>query len=247
MAFNKNGLILYTGPSLIDGAPIVVIATGLATGSANSKTGAMIQTFILTQSNEPHTALKLGEDYSICGDCPHRGNGKGEARTCYVNLGHGPLAVYRCWKRGNYKRASGDFSAFEGRVVRFGTYGDPAAVPAKIWENIASVASGTTGYTHQWQTKPANTVHCMASVDSIEQAKLARDNGMRYFRVATDQTVLAGEVICPASEEAGKKVTCEQCQACNGLYKGRKSNIVIMAHGTGASKTNIQNLIARVA
>ena len=27
-AINKNGVILYEGPSLIDGAPIVVIATG---------------------------------------------------------------------------------------------------------------------------------------------------------------------------------------------------------------------------
>ena len=39
-----NGVILYEGPSMLDGAPIVVIATGIRTGSTNVKTGAMIQT-----------------------------------------------------------------------------------------------------------------------------------------------------------------------------------------------------------
>jgi hypothetical protein len=38
-----NGAILYRGPSLLDGAPIVAIVTGLASTSANAKTGAMLQ------------------------------------------------------------------------------------------------------------------------------------------------------------------------------------------------------------
>jgi hypothetical protein len=50
--------ILYEGPSMIDGKPIVVIAT---VGSANSKTGAMVQTWIMRQDVEPHHALKTGK------------------------------------------------------------------------------------------------------------------------------------------------------------------------------------------
>ena len=44
MATNPNGRILYEGPSMLDGAPIVVIATGFAERTANAKTGSMIQT-----------------------------------------------------------------------------------------------------------------------------------------------------------------------------------------------------------
>jgi hypothetical protein len=39
-----TGLVLYEGPSLIDGAPIVVIANRIANPSTNVKTGAIAQT-----------------------------------------------------------------------------------------------------------------------------------------------------------------------------------------------------------
>ena len=44
---NKNGYILYQGPSVLDGVEIVVVATGFDTKSQNSKTGDMIQPTIL--------------------------------------------------------------------------------------------------------------------------------------------------------------------------------------------------------
>lgn len=37
-----NGLVLWEGPSPIDGAPLVCIAMGLKRGSANSKTGVRV-------------------------------------------------------------------------------------------------------------------------------------------------------------------------------------------------------------
>ena len=49
-------------------------------------------------------ALKRGLDFLICGNCIHRGDGKGKKRTCYVNLGQGPRAVWEAWKRGRYER-----------------------------------------------------------------------------------------------------------------------------------------------
>ena len=66
------GVILYEGPSMIDGAPIVVIANRIDTDSNNAKTGAMVQTFIMRQDIAPHEATKTGDDASICGDCTHR-------------------------------------------------------------------------------------------------------------------------------------------------------------------------------
>ena len=90
---NRNGVILYEGPSLIDGAPIVVIATGLKKPSKNAKTADMVQTWILRKDIHPKYAVRSGDDVSICGQCPHRmrehlepdGSTK-TLRTCYVNM-----------------------------------------------------------------------------------------------------------------------------------------------------------------
>ena len=41
--------ILYRGPSLINGAPIVVVAVYRKGRGVNAKTGAMVQTYILEQ------------------------------------------------------------------------------------------------------------------------------------------------------------------------------------------------------
>ena len=65
------GYIAYEGPSLIDGAPIAVIINKID-GSDNSKTGAIVQSFIIRSDVGPTDALKTGQDESVCGDCPHR-------------------------------------------------------------------------------------------------------------------------------------------------------------------------------
>ena len=63
-----TGYVIYKGASLIDGKPIVVIAN---ISSVNAKTGNAIQTTILRDDIDPLLANKTGEDYSICGTCPH--------------------------------------------------------------------------------------------------------------------------------------------------------------------------------
>jgi hypothetical protein len=93
----------------------------------------------------------------------------------------------------------------------------------------------TTGYTHAWKyCDPLHKHYCMASCDTEEEALLARSNGWRTFRVTESpgDRSLSDEVICPASDEAGKKLQCIDCGACNGTSQGRKSHIVIKAHGS---------------
>ena len=51
-----NGVILYEGPSLLDGEPIVAILTGLRSSSCNRKTGAMLQTWIMRADVSPAEA-----------------------------------------------------------------------------------------------------------------------------------------------------------------------------------------------
>jgi hypothetical protein len=91
--------IIYQGPSLYDGAPIVVIATY---SDRNTKTGGVVQTYILRADVNPLEASKTGDDVSICGSCPHRGTPttdparkQAKGRTCYVNLGQGVLITWR--------------------------------------------------------------------------------------------------------------------------------------------------------
>jgi hypothetical protein len=231
-----TGYVVYRGPSELDGAPIVVIA--LTGGSTNSKTGNMVQTYILREDIDPVAAVKVGADVSICGDCRHRGNGiDGTGRSCYVNLGHGPSSVYRAFQRGRYPvDADAAADACAGRIVRLGTYGDPAAVPVDVWLALLAQSAGRTGYTHQWRTAPQLRHLVMASADTPMGADVARAMGWRTFRVRTAaQPMLVRESVCPASAEAGKKLQCADCRACDGAT-GRKGSIAIIVHGALAKR-----------
>lgn len=64
-------MIILEGPPPIDGAPIVAILNG-ATGrsSANRKTGAMAQLWIIRADISPVDAIHTGEDASVCAPSP---------------------------------------------------------------------------------------------------------------------------------------------------------------------------------
>ena len=247
-------MIIYEGPSALDGAPIVVIV--LAGRSTNSKTGEMVQTYILRSDMSPIDAVARGADVSICGDCPHRGTvvelpdgtTKNMDRTCYVNLGHGPRAVYDAYLRGVYPRVTvGEAArAVAGRLVRIGTYGDPTAIDVSIWARLVANAKGHTGYTHQWRARPEFRGIVMASADNETDATDAHAAGWRTFRVAMPGAAerLANEAICPASAEAGKKLQCADCLACSGASGGRRGSIVIQAHGSTAVMANVRRAVA---
>jgi len=239
--------IIYDGNSLIDGKPIVVIAIPK---SSNDKTGNMVQTFIICKDTDPITANRRGEDYSICGNCVHRGvpnfkknSGGADKRSCYVML-LGVLSVYKAYKKGNYTLAQGHDAIAElgiDREVRLGTYGDSSAVPSYIWDSLLSKSKGRTGYTHQFDIKSADVRAdlCMISVDTKEQAYHQWSLGNRTFRVGkTLQDMVKGkEILCPASKEAGQRTTCEKCLLCSG-NKIKAKNIFITAHGTGKNNYN---------
>ena len=241
-----SGVILYQGPSLLDGAPIVVIATGLDS-SSNGKTGNMIQTHILRADMFPMDAIYNGEDSSICGDCVHRGDGTGKGRTCYVTVYQAQTAIYKAFLRGIYPMydpAVHD-KYLKGRAIRFGSYGDPAAAPIDMWRALKTLARMTTGYSHQWRiVSPDWAKLVMASADTPDDVAHARQLGYRSFRVGDEK--LEGEVLCPASKEAGKKLQCIDCGACGGA-DGRNSSIYIPLHGGTAVMSNKPRLIARIA
>lgn len=228
-------MLVWEGKSELTGEDIIVLATRAASPSkANMKTGDMVQVSILRADVNPTEALKLGLDEATCGDCPFRSVASGGDGGCYThkNLRLG-RAQTSSW---NAHAAKGsrpfDAEAFRGLKVRFGSYGDPAAVPFEVWESIAAVAEGVTGYTHQWRiADPRFAEVCMASADSVMESLQAQAKGYRTFRPKADGTARQpGEVVCPASAEAGFKTDCATCMACGGIGSGRTQNITINLH-----------------
>lgn len=249
--------IIYRGPSLIDNKPIVVLAV-FPKGKSNSKTGAVVQTYILADNGfDPMHNNKTGADFSICGNCLHKGTPTDNpdkklatGRACYVNLMHGPWQVYKAFKRGNYKQAQtpDDIASIGAdRMVRLGSYGDPLAVPKTVWKALTSKSKGWTGYTHQSGLVGASgqvlagSSYLMLSADSKEQAQTAWDNGMRTFRIIpvkpnpADALDPYNEIMCPATtvkvSPSDKGVQCVDCRLCKGGNKGK--SIAIVAHGIG--------------
>jgi len=224
------GYILYKGKSLINGDPIVVIAT---MSSNNPKTGNEIQTWILVDNGiKPNENVKTGSDASVCGDCPKRPINAVKGNKCYVKTFQAPRSVYDAFQRGRYSE-TWNSRTFFGRMVRLGSYGDPAAVPFEVWEKVLKRTSGHTGYTHQWQSKtfdPRLSQYVMASVDNVKEAGIAIKKKYRYFRVKDiTESKIKKEATCPASKEAGNLLTCSTCRACSGS-NGRKGNIAINQH-----------------
>jgi len=231
------GIILYEGPSAIDGAPIVVIANRIATGSNNAKTGAMVQTFIMRADVNPFRALKTGQDESICGDCPQRPFKGGK---CYVDVAKSVASVYGAYERGRYARPGIDYDTadlpaiFAGRAFRLGTYGDPAAAPFQIWRAATLKAAKITGYTHQWRDPAfqAFALLCMASADSETDQLLASACGWRTFRAKrASEPRTTSEIGCPAAKENGARTSCERCGLCAGNTSKSAKDIVINLHG----------------
>lgn len=239
------GIILWQGKSKLDGQRIMVVATGVygSKTSKNYKTGKMIQTYILRRDIHPMLARRMGEDFSICGDCKLR-----ECSACYLNLCHGPINVFHAFIDGSYKDYEpGDIEHFKGRNIRIGSYGDPSFVPYEVWENICNVSKGWSGYTHQWKNCDQRLKkYCMASTDSIvgylNEYEKAKNKGWRSFRLfANDKGVTVfdvkqeNELICPASKEGGMKTDCNHCKICSGDSSKTTKDILINLHGDSES------------
>jgi len=247
------GLLIYRGPSEIDGAEIAVILT---LSSTNRKTGAMAQTWILRADLDPITASRKGADASICGGCKFRGDpdpdketGWARGRGCYVNLLFRPTALYKTLQAGRFPACdparAAEIVATLGLPLRAGAYGDPVAAPDHVHAPLIDAAPRHTAYTHQWQTMAA-PAWAMASADSLDEARAAWRRGLRTFRVVSDVFEIdpAREVLCPASEEAGKRTTCDRCGLCAGTSTRSPRSVAIPAHGGGGARKHAAQAVA---
>lgn len=229
-----NGYILH------ESGLHVAIATGFRQKSKNPKTGNTIQVWILVKPVNPIEAVMMGQDREICLDCGLRGN-LGRGRGCYVNLGRGPLPVWKKYMQGGYPVLAPDqyAGAFAGRFVRFGAYGEPVLLPWRIVKAIAEACAGWTGYTHQWRQPwmQAYKRYFMASTTEANREE-AEKLGWRTFTVS--ERKLDGAMVCPASQEfeavRGYKLSCIDCGQCAGLSRKGRS-VQIQPHGQGRRYT----------
>jgi hypothetical protein len=226
------GVILHRGESPWTGAAYVVIAI-LGRPSKNEKTGAMIQTYILLADEKPTQALKTGADKGICGNCP-----MASFHGCYVNVGNAPLGIYKAFRNGRYV----DYSPmahdqyFDGRMIRWGAYGEPVLLPIETMAHLAALSSGWTGYTHQWRDPQFQGYRqfLMASVHGRQYIH-ATKTGWRWFHSSLSSERIPGAIVCPASAEMGKRLTCEECAICNGnnraIGAAPRVSVQILTHG----------------
>jgi hypothetical protein len=241
-----SGVVVYRGPSLFDGSPVALVVTGLRNDSENSKTGSMVQTYILPDNGlKVHENVFAGTDTGVCGDCPHRY--VGGSGSCYVNpiTGSGQVAI--SLTKGSYTEVSAQRAGelVKGHKMRLGAYGDPAMIPQEYWLPMLESCGAHTGYTHQWRKPWAQWLKdfCMASVESEREADFAQRLGWRTYRILEDADQLKdNEISCPASEEAGKRRTCSTCMACSGGSNTKRS-VAIVAHGPRWKVSRINKLL----
>lgn len=220
-----------TGYILTEQNGVVCVVTGFGNNSTNRKTGPMLQSYILVADEDPVMAARTGAESKVCGDCGLR-----KAGLCFVPRFQAPKAVWDKYRHDGYRPMN--WSALKGHSIRIGTFGDPAFVPSAVWEKVVNHCSGHVGYTHQWRKPNAQDLRkiLMASVESEAEQAEAVAAGWRTFRVrSAAQPLLANELVCPASTEAGKRTTCSKCLLCAGQSKPAKS-IAIVAHGARAKK-----------
>jgi len=229
--------ILWEGQSLLDNeTPIRVYGTGDQRPSANAKTGAVLQTWILLAHTSPTEAVRQGTDAAICGECIHRQT----PRSCYVNVGRAPRSIFHS----DAQLLSRPLNSWAtGQTVRLGAYGDPAAVPFGFWQLLLDQAEGWLGYTHQWTSCDQRLKRfCMASVDSRDEYDRAHDMGWRCFWADQSLDCMPDDeriTLCPASTEAGKRLTCDQCMSCSGLgNSNRTGDVFIPIHGAAYMRLN---------
>jgi len=205
-------VLVYRGPSAINGELIIAIVTGARRPSQNRKTGDMVQLWILPADVDPVSAQRTGADEAVCGDCPLRPSKRG---GCYVVTFQGPLSTWRAY-HDSVPDLDGACAAIAraGIPIRLGAYGDIAALPEGVVERLASAATGHTGYTHQWRQFPWARKYAQASVESGWDAYAAWRAGWRTYRIAS--TPMPGEARCSSD-----RMSCRECRACNGATSNR--------------------------
>jgi hypothetical protein len=225
-----------------ESSDLVCIATR---DSDNSKTGNMIQLWIMARNVHPVESRRTGHDATLqCQGCPHASN-----QGCYVS----PLAlmaIWRAFKAGSYSHlamGTPEWAAFfDGASVRLGAYGNPSMLPLAMLEDICARAYMHTGYFHDWHLMPVDLAKSygrflMASCEP-SNVQFAQNLGLRTFTVVSEAPSDRSLGIECLSDTKG--IQCIDCGLCDGTQRSNKRNkplpsVWIKAHGYQVTKATL--------
>lgn len=233
-------VIAYEGASQLTGEPIVLILTNLERPSSNIKTGHMVQAVVLDASLKPTQAVLEGTDENVCGNCPLR---KG---VCYVNLvpWNNVYQNYINGKIPHLTQADLERAQSQQKRLRMTAYGDPAAVPIEVWENLLQYFSHWTGYSHQWRQLDSRwSRFLMASCETTEDVLLARSRGWSTFRVRSEgapRLTDIKEIECP--NVSNSAIQCASCRLCSGT----PSPSTLRSEGSGSTESKTRHISIEV-
>jgi hypothetical protein len=197
-----------------------MVVTSVLEASKNIKTGAMIQTYLISRERLTESSVFGAK----CNECPL-------VKECYVQ--RDKMSVRRALVRllsgesTSYVHATLDevMPLLNGRSVRFGSYGDPTSIPYADLKRISEACVEWTGYTHFWRSVDHRySALLMASVESTDGELEAWANGWRPFRVIlnSDDRVLITEnmIECPHYTRGVQCITCGLCKGTSSKAKG---------------------------
>lgn len=242
-----NHIIAWRGPSVLDGQEILVVLYAFKRAT-NGKTGRLIEAAVLLAHVKPSDAAATGRDRAICGDCPGRLT---NWNFCYRSPGHD---IDKTWEVIRNMQAM-DISEVcrivrkSGLPIRFGSYGDFAAVPFELLDALALAARkpdgswNHTGYSHQWSNPnfdPRVLAYLDASIEFAEEREEIERlfPGARTHRLlAQPEHILPGEVFCLGG--TGKDdVHCCDCLSCRGVTNADGPDRAVVVH----NKTHLKAL-----
>ena len=210
--------------------------------SQNSKLG-LYEKIVSTYHFSVEQLSDFSKDSLNCLGCPFSYSNKFSPLSgkCYTHKGMQRMGLnskmrslqerdkIECFSEEKFEKFLGKIKTMPPKLVRFGAYGEPVLLPQlvrdEMWGIVDNKKVKGTGYTHAWRTH--DDTRFMASVHTFGEQLDAMARGYRTYMVTNEPT--EDDIICPASKEAGKKVSCADCGLCCGdLLKAK--NIYIPQH-----------------
>ena len=229
-------VLIWRGESALE--PGIESVAVLWFTSTNSKTGPMHQ--LSFYNVYPDDYPYGGHVGAGCGKCP-------ASEYCYVLAGpdgrFNELKRRRSWVESLPVVPSRYWSRLISHPVRVGKYGDGSCMPFEQFRKLARCfLAGHTGYTHFWRDCDQRLRnYLMASVESLDAAKLAVSMGWKYYliqpvdnikspcpelREFLGQNNVSDCVVCPHYFNQSQ---CYECRLCDGQ---KRLSIIAPVHGT---------------
>lgn len=229
-------VVAWRGKSKLNGTEILLVLYAF-NGRTNQKSGCMIETAILVADRCPRDAARDGSDVAVCGYCPARQTNRG---WCYRTPGR-EYREHQTWDK--IRDLPGDLAHVcdvvrrSGLPIRFGSYGDPAAVPYEVLKRLVDASGGRiSGFTHSWSHPnfdPRLFEFLSASIEFPQEGQELKRlfPSVKTYRVILDKAaVLPGEEPCTGGPKEDDNHCCVCPSPCRGMANPDGPERVVVVH-----------------